>query len=153
MHWGCSESTFCLLSRLLKLYKKPWLPGRQKRGFKDNTRKREGRTYFALGWWTNPGTSLLVLSLAFELALFSWNASTHVRDENPWLCNKQAFLSETLWSAGTPLLKLGMPQRQGSLQRCYIRQGEPASTGSTVMKRVGFVAGTTVLRKQHAARV
>lgn len=30
-------------------------------------------TYFALGWCTNPGISLLDLSLTFELALFSWN--------------------------------------------------------------------------------
>lgn len=38
-------------------------------------------TYFALGWCTNPGISLLDLSLTFELALFSWNTQKkHNRD-------------------------------------------------------------------------
>jgi len=43
--------------------------------------KEKNWTYFALGWCTNPGTSLLDLSLAFELALFSWNTQKpHNRD-------------------------------------------------------------------------
>lgn len=109
----------------------------------------------ALGWWTNPGISLFVLSLVLELALFSWNTERHTckwHDENQPFRNSMTLHprnARCVWDP-PPLVTSQGPK---SLQRCYTVQGEwpHILTGDAVMKReICFITAVTLLRKQCA---